>query len=285
MERPRKGHTPAGRPADAAWRARRLGQRVAGLERGLDSWQLAHAGYRQDHAQLLRELYAVYRTRMGRSAYYYGYGTEKTIDLSECESPQLWAVLTEAGRKGLQLIHANPALGDVECRGHGEVVLDVTADGGRGSQVAAVLRLDGEPAAELQPLLFAGSTGHGVICAERADIEAGHPSDDWRLRLVGLLTPARPRSSDCCWPANSSMSPRGYGPLRPGVVPGTVPSRAGCLLRRVVYPAGGVRAQTCAGCGPPFRLHGRGQLGMGLPSRRGHAAGAAPGQWLRPCLP
>ena len=159
---------------------------------GLDSWQLAHAGYRQDHAQLLRELYAVYRTRMGRSAYYYGYGTEKTIDLSECESPQLWAVLTEAGRKGLQLIHANPALGDVECRGHGEVVLDVTADGGRGSQVAAVLRLDGEPAAELQPLLFAGSTGHGVICAERADIEAGHPSDDWRLRLVGLLTPARP---------------------------------------------------------------------------------------------
>ncbi len=46
-------------------------------------------------------------------------------------------------------------------------------DPGRGgSLVRAVLRVDGEDADGLEPLLFLGSSGHGVVCAERGDVTA-----------------------------------------------------------------------------------------------------------------
>jgi superfamily II DNA or RNA helicase len=160
---------------------------------GLDSWQVQNGGYRPDHLALVGELYVVYRTREGRPLYYYGYGGEKTLDLSCCESPQLWSVLDEAARFGLTLIHANARLGEVRCDQHGEIVLDVTGHGEQGSLVTAVVRIDGEDAHELEPLLFLGSRGHGIVCADRADVTAGGSPESWRLRLVRLARQAVPQ--------------------------------------------------------------------------------------------
>jgi len=161
---------------------------------GLDSWHVKSGEYRPDHLALIRELYAVHRVREGR-AYYYGYGADKALDLSGCESVQLWSLLEEAARLGLKLLHAYPGLGEVRCHQQGELLIDVTQGGGGGSLVSAVLQVDGEDVG-LEPLLFLGSNGHGVVCAERdgdddaaATTSAGDPGSR-RLRLVRLGRPA-----------------------------------------------------------------------------------------------
>ncbi|WP_162992672.1 hypothetical protein, partial [Bacillus velezensis] len=77
----------------------------------LDSWHVQSGEYRPDHLALVRELYAVHRAREERNPArpaYYSYGADKTLDLSGCDSVQLWSLLDEADRLGLQLLHAHP---------------------------------------------------------------------------------------------------------------------------------------------------------------------------------
>jgi superfamily II DNA or RNA helicase len=153
---------------------------------GLDSWQVQTGEYRRDHLALVRELYAVHRARDGRGSYYYGYGADKTLDLSDCDSAQLWSLLDEASRVGLALVHASPGLGEVGHHRRGELLLDVTRAGGDGSLVTPVLRVDADDADDLEPVLFLGISGHGIVCAERASMTAGRGPEDRRLRLVRL---------------------------------------------------------------------------------------------------
>jgi superfamily II DNA or RNA helicase len=160
---------------------------------GLDSWQVQSGEYRPEHLALIRELYAIHRARERRAAYYYGYGAEKTLDLSSCDSPQLWSLLDEAARRGLALVHPHPKLGEVRLHRRGEVVLDVTRDGDGGSRVSALLRIDDRHAEDLQPLLFLGSGAHGMVCTESAEVAAGHGPDSWRLHLVRLVRPVAPQ--------------------------------------------------------------------------------------------
>jgi len=157
---------------------------------GLDSWHVQSGEYRADHLALVRELYAVQRAREGRAAYYYSSGADKTLDLSGCDSVQLWSLLDEAARLGLKLVHAHPGLGEVRRHQRGELLIDVTQHEGEGSLVSAVLQADGEDADGLEPLLFLGSSGHGVVCAERGDDETSHKPENRRLRLVRLVKPA-----------------------------------------------------------------------------------------------
>jgi len=163
---------------------------------GLDSWSVREGNFRSDHLALARELHAVYRTRWQRRGYYYGYGDggDRALDLSAFESPQLWSLLDEANRIGLRLIHDLPALGEIPPHAQGELLVDVRRDGKRGSVASAVLRLDdGEGAAELEPLLFLGSGGHGIVCVERGDETEGAEHPERRLRLVRLARPAPPQ--------------------------------------------------------------------------------------------
>ena len=164
----------------------------------LDSWNVREGQYRSDHLALARELHAVYRTRRQGGGYYYGYGEsgDRTLDLSAFDSPQLWSLLDEAARIGMSLIHDAPQLGELGPCEHGELLVDVRRNGKRGSVATAVLRLDdGEEAAQLEPLLFLGAGGYGLVCAERGDGEASAEPErqDPRLRLVRLARPAPPQ--------------------------------------------------------------------------------------------
>jgi superfamily II DNA or RNA helicase len=153
---------------------------------GLESWHVQSGDYRADHLALVRELYAAYCARQGRAAYYYSYGAEKTLDLSDC-SAELWPLLDEATRLGLRLIHADKTLGELRLPEQGEVLIDVTSAGAGGSLVRAVLRVDGDDVEALEPVLFLGRDGHGVVCAERAD---SRDVERRRVRLVRLTRPA-----------------------------------------------------------------------------------------------
>jgi superfamily II DNA or RNA helicase len=161
---------------------------------GLDSWHVQSGEYRSDHLALVRELYAVHRTHEDRNparpAYYsYGHAADKTLDLGGCDSVQLWSLLEEADRLGVKLLHAHPGLGELRRHQRGELLIDVTRGGDQGSLVSAVLRVDGEDGDSLEPLLFLGSSGHGVVCAE-GDHEATSEPERRRLRLVRLVKPA-----------------------------------------------------------------------------------------------
>ncbi len=157
---------------------------------GLESWRV-QSDHRPDQLALARELYAVHSARKsGVGGYYYCYGGEKTLDLADCDSPQLWSLLDEAARSGLALVHADPDLGEVRCDEHGELLLDVTRDGDAGWLASVRLRIDGEDAIGLEPLLFLGSSGHGIVCAEGAGVAAGPQLERRRLHLVRLGRPA-----------------------------------------------------------------------------------------------
>jgi superfamily II DNA or RNA helicase len=160
---------------------------------GLDSWHVRDGGYREDHLAVIRELHAVYRVRDTQASHIYGYGSDRTIDLSGCESPQLWPLLDEAARLGLPLIHAHPGLGEIAPPVPGELVLDVTRDGSGGLGVAVVLRVGEVAAEDLVPVRLIGRAGHGIVCAARADVDAGGGIESWRLRLVRLARPAAPQ--------------------------------------------------------------------------------------------
>ena len=160
---------------------------------GLDSWSVREGEFRSDHVALARELHAIHRVREQRTDYYgyYGENRDRTLDLSDCDSPQLWSLLDEAARTGLSLIHALPELGELAPYERGELLVDVSRDGKRGARVSAELRL-GEEGAEagLEPLLFLGAGGHGLVCAERRADGDDPGLERRRLRLVRLAKPA-----------------------------------------------------------------------------------------------
>ena len=162
---------------------------------GLDSWKARDGGYREGHLALIRELHAVYRLGQSSRYYYYpsSYGTDREIDLSACESPHLWPLLERAARLELPLIHTDAALGEVRVLDDAELVLDVTRAGERGLSVEVVLQVAGKPAGQIAPVRFIGREAHGLVCAERADVDAGIGPEGWRLRLVRLTRPAAPQ--------------------------------------------------------------------------------------------
>ena len=142
---------------------------------GLNSWQLRDGDQRLDHLDLVREMYAIFRARDVNASYHDSYGTEKTLDLADCESARLWSLLEDADRLGLKLIHARPELGEVR-RAEGELRIDVTQAGDPAQaeawRVHVALYVDGKNTHSLTPLLFIGSSGHGLVCVERGP-EAG----------------------------------------------------------------------------------------------------------------
>ncbi|MGO9751482.1 MAG: SNF2-related protein [Solirubrobacteraceae bacterium] len=157
---------------------------------GLDSWNIRNGEYRPDHVALVRELHAVHGAIAGRDGYYYSYGAEKTLDLSDWDSAQLWSLLDEAAGTGLTLVHEYPGLGEVPRYQHAELLIDVTNHDQEGRVVRTVLQVDSGDEDGLEPLLFLGSSGHGVVCAERGDVVADRGFEQRRLRLLRLARPA-----------------------------------------------------------------------------------------------
>jgi superfamily II DNA or RNA helicase len=150
----------------------------------LDAWKVRD--HRPDHVALVRELLAVQRARSARS-YYFGYGVDRMLDLSDCDSGQLWSLLDEAERIGLSLVHARQRLGEVEYPRHAELVLDVTGAASGGAIVAPAIRVEGEDAGDLVPVSFIGHGGHGLVCVHAS---AGGAMEDRPLRLLRLRVPA-----------------------------------------------------------------------------------------------
>ena len=168
----------------------RLGGWVAGhLSWPRLAYQLLRADFPAAHVRLLHELYALYRAsaQAQHPGYHYAYaspgsGDQKYLDLSACESRQLWPVLEQAHAAGLPFVYRGKQ-GSVPPPGTAELCLDVTTDGTT-LLIAPVIKTG--DSADAVPLRFIGSEGHGVIYADRA--QAGH-GELARFRLARLTHP------------------------------------------------------------------------------------------------
>jgi len=168
----------------------RLGGWVAGdLSWSRLDYLLLRDEFPAAHVRLLHELYALYRASSSaqHSSYYYGhaspgYGDQKHLDLSTCESRQLWPVLDQAHAIGLPFVYRGKQ-GTVPPPGTAELCLDVTTDGT--TLLIAPMIKTGD-SADAVPLRFIGNEGHGVIYADRA--QAGN-DELARFRLARLTHP------------------------------------------------------------------------------------------------
>src|SRR5260221_1655338 len=167
----------------------------------LDSLQY-YGDYPAAHVRLLQQMYAVYRASAGQGGYYayHPYGDGKSLDFSAFESRQLWPLLDEAETVGLRLVHKGKGGAVARHRG-AELCLDVTggepsegrdppgAPGPRGDLVIRpLIRIDGTDA-DVAPIRFIGSEGHGLVYAGRA--EAERASCPFRLAQLTRDVPAQ----------------------------------------------------------------------------------------------
>ena len=148
--------------------------------------------YTDDHVRLLRELYALYRSRAARGAYYgYAYADDRTIDIAAFESRRLWPLLDEAESAGLRLVYPRK-LGQVASISSAEICLDVTRSCQTGAlSLTPVIRI--ENVQDARPVAFIGNNAHGLVFIGRADVDRGSDPADWRFRLASLekMVPAQ----------------------------------------------------------------------------------------------
>ena len=145
------------------------------------------------HVRLLHELYALYRASASAKhpysygSYGYGYGgDQRYLDLSCCESRQLWPILEQAHAAALPFVYPRKH-GAVPPPGTAELCLDVTSEAvseGTTLLIAPVIKTpDG---GDVVPLRFIGAEGHGVVFADRTQ---GRQPEHARFRLARLSAP------------------------------------------------------------------------------------------------
>ena len=157
----------------------------------LDS-QYGYDGWPAPQVQLLQEIYAVYRARSDQPFYGYGYGDDKSIDLSAFESRQLWPLLDEAAALGLRLVRGR-SLGLLDGYRSAELCLDLTrADPSGPLAIAPQVRVDGGPAA-VTIISFIGTQGHGLVYADRAETQRASERVRWRFQLARTVKPVPPQ--------------------------------------------------------------------------------------------
>jgi len=138
--------------------------------------------------RLLHELLALYRASSPQHSYYGGYShggygaEQRYLDLSACESRQLWPVLEQAYAVGLPFVYRGKQ-GMVPPPATAELCLDVTSDGTT-LLIAPVIKTSDD--VDAVPLRFIGNDGHGVVYSTRA--HASH-AELARFRLARLTHP------------------------------------------------------------------------------------------------
>ncbi|MGH3297691.1 MAG: DEAD/DEAH box helicase, partial [Trebonia sp.] len=110
------------------------------------------------------------------------YGDLKYLDLSACESRQLWPVLEQAHAVGLPFVYRGKQ-GSLPPPGMAELCFDVTTEG---TTLLIAPEIKTGDDTDAVPLRFIGTEGHGVIYADRAQAPHGELT---RFRLARLTHP------------------------------------------------------------------------------------------------
>ncbi|HUD37053.1 MAG TPA: SNF2-related protein [Streptosporangiaceae bacterium] len=127
--------------------------------------QLRYTGeHSPEQVQILSEFLGMYRSSQNPMVHF-GYGGDRSIDLTRFESRQLWAILDEAASVGVRLVQPGKH-GQPQPYRHAEFSLDVTAPDPSGPlRITPVLAIS-ETNQRAGLLGFIGTTGHGVLFSE-----------------------------------------------------------------------------------------------------------------------
>jgi superfamily II DNA or RNA helicase len=148
---------------------------------------LYYGDHPRSHLRLLKELYSAYAAGRHRSVYH-APADERTLDLASFESRRLWALLDEAALIGLPLVYPRK-LGLVPHYRSAELCLDVTRSSASGSLlVRPIIMIDGSTA-DVTPVRFLGTPGHGLIYAASEEVRNIPDPGGWRFRLARLSGP------------------------------------------------------------------------------------------------
>jgi superfamily II DNA or RNA helicase len=148
---------------------------------------LYYGGHPRSHLRLLKELYCAHLAGTHRSLRFTP-ADERTIDLAAFESRQLWPLLDEAALIGLPVL---------DKRSHdpmpryttAEPCVDVSQPRVPGPlTVRLVFRIDGA-LADVVPIRFIGTAGHGLIYSDRQETEDDPDPSRWRFQLARLGSP------------------------------------------------------------------------------------------------
>ena len=234
---------------------------------GLDSWSVREGEFRSDHLALARELHAIHRVREQRTGYYgyYGENRDRTLDLSDCDSPQLWSLLDEAARTGLPLIHAAP-----DARRAGAVRTRRAArrhqprrQAGRAGERGAPPRRGGRGSrtrAAAVPRCGRARTGLRRAVGGRRGPRPRAPAAAAR---AARETRAAAAAADGAGRRATGDPGRGARPLRRRDLPGSAPCRRGGLVGRVVHAPRDLRAGADAAGALRRRARARRSTGRG----------------------
>jgi superfamily II DNA or RNA helicase len=148
---------------------------------------LYYCGHPRSHLRWLKELYCAHLAGTHRSLRF-APADERTIDLAAFESRQLWPLLDEAAQVGLPLLYKR-SHDAVPRHTAAELCLDVSQPSVPGPlTVRPVFRIDGS-LADVTPIRFIGTAGHGLIYADREETGGDPDPGGWRFRLARLGSP------------------------------------------------------------------------------------------------
>jgi superfamily II DNA or RNA helicase len=179
-------------PGGLRLEARLMQQGKNGWIAGQLAWsRLETLGYYGDYSdaqvRVLAEFYVTYQARSSRQSYNYYSTDEKRLDLTTYESRQLWPLLDGIAAAGVHLIYPRK-LGAVRRHGSVALCLDITARSPDSLAIAPVILHDGAATGAV-PLAFIGADGHGVVCADPAEIDPGGEHRSTRFWLAPLDQP------------------------------------------------------------------------------------------------
>ncbi|QQZ15755.1 MULTISPECIES: DEAD/DEAH box helicase [Rhodococcus] len=121
----------------------------------------------QHPAEQIRVLHEIHLLSVGGLTYRRQNHTD--LDLGVFPSRQLWSLLDEATRVGVELIHSSKRLGALAPYRSAEVCLDATRDDATGALVVRpVVRVDGEPV-DAVTVGFIGVRAHGLFYVDADD--------------------------------------------------------------------------------------------------------------------
>ncbi len=204
---------------------------------GLDSWQLRERGVPADHLELVREL-SRFPASAGTTSYYYSYGAERTLDLSDCAALSSGRCWTRRPASGQARPRAGE-LGEVPLP-QGELRIDVTRGRSEarpaGSGLASGRRHSTARRADLRRCC--SSAKRARLRLRRVAPSGRDRTENERLRLVRLARPAPPKLQKMVLDGELLDDPRErVRPFRRGALPGAAQRCNGGLLGRLVHAA------------------------------------------------
>ena len=228
---------------------------------------------REDHLALargLKSLTEAHRT----SRYLHSYsGQDRLLDLTDVDGGRFWSLLDDAEALGIVLLDDERRGAEIPHYRTAELLIDVIVRADGAAEVRPTLRDDTASATTRRlPVLFLGTSGHGLVVRELRDPSTDSETGDLRLIRLGRPTPEQLRMM-VLGGERLTIAPGDLALFATRGRTGAPEHRAGGVQRRVVQGGGGITPRARAERQPPTGTRHVPWLAVPLRGGRSHNRG------------